>query len=93
MKVKNPLNINLVSVNYNLQPDTSEPLPKVCRAFLEAIQTNTSPITDGQYGLDIIKVIEAAQISIRKKGEPPRSNSNLSNSKICYYLLLKFLSY
>ena len=55
---------------YNLQPDTSEPLPKVCRAFLEAIQKNTSPITDGQYGLDIIKVIEAVQISIHKKGEP-----------------------
>ena len=55
---------------YNIQPDTSEPLPKVCCAFLEAIQKNIPPITDGQYGLDIIKVIDAAQISIRKKGEP-----------------------
>ena len=49
--------------------DKTEPLELVCSTFLDAIQTGKHPITDGQAGLDVVRVLEAAQQSIRKDGE------------------------
>ncbi len=46
-----------------------EPLERVCRSFLAAIETGAAPLTDGQAGLRVVRVLEAAQQSIRKGGE------------------------
>lgn len=45
-----------------------EPLRLECEAFLEAVRTRESPLTDGQNGLDVLKVLQAAQRSLTTNG-------------------------
>ena len=47
-----------------------EPLRLECQAFLEALATRHAPITDGQSGLRVLKVLQAAQRSLVMNGEP-----------------------
>jgi predicted dehydrogenase len=47
-----------------------EPLKLECKAFLEAIETRKPPITDGKSGLQVLKVLEAAQRSLTNHGTP-----------------------
>lgn len=44
-----------------------EPLKAECKAFLTAIATNTKPITSGEEGLKVLKVLELSQQSIESK--------------------------
>lgn len=53
---------------YNIDIDTSEPLQKVCIHFIDCIKNKKKPLTDGKYGLDIVKIIIAIQESIHQKG-------------------------
>lgn len=39
----------------------SEPLKQECKAFLDSIETRTPPITDGNEGLRVLKVLAACQ--------------------------------
>lgn len=48
----------------------AEPLRLECEAFLHAIQTRTSPLTDGESGLRVLKILQAAQRSLVMNGEP-----------------------
>jgi len=48
--------------------DTSEPLQTMVRHFAECIQTGKQPISDGESGLRIVKILEAAQRSIKAQG-------------------------
>lgn len=50
------------------QPD--EPLRLECQAFLKAIATRQSPLTDGQSGVEVLSVLEAAQASLEQNGRP-----------------------
>lgn len=45
-----------------------EPLMLECAHFIECVQNNTRPLTDGWSGLRVVKVIEAAQQSLRDGG-------------------------
>jgi len=47
-----------------------EPLRLEALAFLKAIETRESPITDGESGLHVLKVLQAAQRSLVMNGEP-----------------------
>jgi len=47
-----------------------EPLCLECQAFLSAIETRRPPLTDGESGLQVLKVLEAAQRSLVMNGEP-----------------------
>jgi predicted dehydrogenase len=47
-----------------------EPLRLECQAFLQAIATRQPPITDGESGLRVLKVLQAAQRSLVMNGEP-----------------------
>ncbi len=49
--------------------DKTEPLDLVCADFASAIENGTKPVTDGEAGLDVVRILEAAQRSIRKDGE------------------------
>lgn len=49
--------------------DKTEPLELVCRDFLDAIAAGGRPVTDGQAGLRVVRILEAAQESLRKQGE------------------------
>ena len=57
--------------------DKTEPLGQVCQAFFDAISSGEPPPTDGRSGLEVVRILEAAQESMRKDGarislEPPR---------------------
>ena len=47
-----------------------EPLRLECRAFLDAIASRRPPLTDGRSGLQVLKVLQAAQHSLNIGGEP-----------------------
>jgi predicted dehydrogenase len=48
--------------------DSTEALHYVCGEFLNAIRENRPPVTDGEAGLRIVRLLEAAQSSIRENG-------------------------
>jgi predicted dehydrogenase len=56
--------------------DKAEPLEEVGRSFVHAIRSGDPPITDGRAGLLVVRVLEAAQESIRKDGEKVRLDGN-----------------
>jgi len=48
--------------------EINEPLCRECHAFLQAVVARTSPLTDGLSGLQVFKVLEAAQRSLIMNG-------------------------
>ena len=49
--------------------DKTEPLSRVCRAFLDAVSSGEPTPTSGEAGLAVVRVLEAAQRSLQKGGE------------------------
>lgn len=49
-------------------PD-DEPLRRECQAFLDAVSSRVAPVTDGQSGLRVLRVLQAAQRSLVMNGE------------------------
>ncbi len=49
-----------------------EPLRLECEAFLDAIATREPPVTRGESGLRVLRVLQAAQRSLVTHGEPVR---------------------
>jgi predicted dehydrogenase len=49
-----------------------EPLKTVCRSFLTAIETGEQPVTDGRMGLEVVRILEAAQESLDAGGKRVR---------------------
>jgi predicted dehydrogenase len=47
-----------------------EPLSLACRHFLNCIETTSEPISGGQQGLEMIRILEAASASIKMGGAP-----------------------
>lgn len=52
--------------------DMAEPLRIECQHFLDCVRENKKPLTDGRSGLDVVKVLEKAQESLRMGGVPVR---------------------
>jgi len=50
--------------------DAAEPLKLECQAFLDAVATRRPPLTDGESGLRVLSVLQAAQRSLVMNGEP-----------------------
>jgi len=50
--------------------DKTEPLSLVCRGFRDAVLSGVPPRTGGREGLEVVRILEAAEASIRKRGEP-----------------------
>ncbi|TAH50739.1 MAG: Gfo/Idh/MocA family oxidoreductase [Chloroflexota bacterium] len=55
--------------------DLTEPLKYECAHFLECIRDNKTPRTDGENGLRVVRVLEAAQESLKQNGTPIQLNS------------------
>jgi predicted dehydrogenase len=49
--------------------DKTEPLEEICRSFLESIRTGAACRSDGRAGLAVVRILEAAQESLRRDGE------------------------
>ncbi len=50
--------------------DMKEPLQIECQHFLDCIKNNVQPLSDGDKGIETLKVLEAAQLSLNKGGIP-----------------------
>jgi predicted dehydrogenase len=50
--------------------EAAEPLSLELQDFANAIQTSTEPRSNAQLGLQIVTAMEAAEISLRRRGEP-----------------------
>ena len=53
---------------YSPQLPMTEPLAKECAHFIECIQKGTRPVSDGLNGLQVVRVLEAAQRSLENRG-------------------------
>ncbi len=60
--------------------DNLEPLKEECRAFLKSIDEGNDTITSGEEGLRVLKVLNAAQDSI-KSGRPIRRISTIEEKR------------
>jgi predicted dehydrogenase len=47
-----------------------EPLKTECQHFLDCINNNTTPLTSGQKGLDLVRILEASSQSLKCGGGP-----------------------
>jgi len=50
----------------------SEPLKNECSEFIEAIENKKTPLSNGEFGLRVVKVLFAAQKSLKNCGKPER---------------------
>ncbi len=50
--------------------ELTEPLANECQHFLECIRTGARPRTDGENGVRVVQVLEAAQASLKADGAP-----------------------
>jgi predicted dehydrogenase len=48
--------------------DQTEPLELVCKHFVECVRTGKTPLTDGEAGLKVVRLLEAAQQSLQSLG-------------------------
>jgi len=47
-----------------------EPLKTECQHFLDSIKNGTVPLTDGEQGLEMVRILEASSESLRQGGAP-----------------------
>lgn len=64
-----------------------EPLKAECQHFLECIHEGTQPLTDGQQGLDLVRILEASSVSLKRSGAPinlvnPRPNARKVHQEV-----------
>ncbi len=48
----------------------SEPLKNECIAFIEAIEKNENPVSDGRLGTQVVEILSAAMQSLKSNGSP-----------------------
>ena len=48
----------------------TEPLRRECSHFLDCVRKKEKPLTDGLNGLEVVKILEKAQESLRNNGMP-----------------------
>ena len=56
--------------------EASEPLKLECLHFIDCIKNNKTPRSDGEDGLRVVGILEAAQESLNKSGIPIRIKEN-----------------
>jgi predicted dehydrogenase len=59
-------NGDIISPNIGL----SEPLKEQCLHFIDCVLQGTRPLTDGQAGLEVVRVMVAIDESLKRKGLP-----------------------
>jgi len=50
--------------------ERAEPLRRQCLEFLDCIKTRRRPLTDGESGLRVLRVLDAAERSLACGGAP-----------------------
>jgi predicted dehydrogenase len=65
----NPFPVLKQNVKTVISISTAEPLKSECQHFLDCVASRQPPITDVQNGIDVLTVLQAAQLSIESKGK------------------------
>ena len=52
--------------------DNAEPLKEECKHFIDCIVNKKEPLTNGDHGLKVVKILEASQESLEKDGQTIR---------------------
>ena len=47
-----------------------EPLRALCQHFIDCIEDGSKPVTGGQQGLELVRILEGASLSLRSNGAP-----------------------
>jgi len=50
-----------------------EPLRLECEHFVDCIREGRQPLSDGRDGLNVVRVLEAMQVSLREGGRPVKT--------------------
>lgn len=50
--------------------EMQEPLKLECLHFLDCVRDRKRPLTDGRHGIQVVRVLEKAQLSLKRKGVP-----------------------
>jgi len=67
--------------------DQLEPLKEECRHFLDCITARRRPVTDGEEGLRVLRVLDACQRSLHEKGAVIETDSPVkSGSALSYFV-------
>ncbi len=53
-----------------------EPLKAECQHFVECIEKGTQPLTSGSDGLELVRILEAASVSLKANGAPVTFSRN-----------------
>ncbi len=73
--VANPEGVHDARISYRLgdmwapKLDTSEALRLVAAEFVDCIGSGRTPATDGTSGLNVVKILEASEMSIKRRGK------------------------
>ncbi len=62
-----PVPVKAESQAVDLSPVWEEPLKAECRAFLTAMETGQPPLTSGEEGLRVLRILEVSQRSLEEK--------------------------
>lgn len=74
VRVADPEQVHNTLISYRLgdmwapRLDTTEALRLVTAEFIDCIQTGRRPVTDGVNGLNVVKILEASEMSIKHRG-------------------------
>jgi predicted dehydrogenase len=72
--VETPEGVRQALIAYRLgdmwapQLDTTEALRNMAAEFVECVQTGRRPRTDGESGLNVVRILEASEMSIKRRG-------------------------
>jgi predicted dehydrogenase len=75
VEVKTPDEIRETLVSYRTgdmwapKLENTEALKLMTTEFVDCVQTGRKPITDGVKGLDVVRILEASEMSIKRKGK------------------------
>ena len=58
-----------------------EPLKTECQHFLDCIRNGATPLTDGNQGLEMVRILEASSESLKRGGSPVELASRLNGEK------------
>ncbi len=77
---KNPEDIHRMLISYRTgdmwspKLDETEALTREARHFVECIERGQKPTTSGEQGLELVRILEAADKSLRQRGAPQELN-------------------
>jgi UDP-2-acetamido-3-amino-2,3-dideoxy-glucuronate N-acetyltransferase len=72
-----PVPLKAKSVEIDLSDAGEDPLKAACRALIESVNTGKKPLTSGEEGLGVLKVLDACQRSLEEKEHSSRLNPDV----------------